>query len=241
VSQRRLPAEIYWRRRLLLLAVLILIAWLSLQFWPGSGDDERPVSAPVSTATPSPTPKPAPTDGTTTVALSTGTSACDSESIRITPSVSDGQKTRGPVDIDFTISSTSKKPCTFTALSSDLLVVISAGKTAIWDSTVCKTALLDEPVKLAPGWSTVVPVEWSGRGSGPACSKKEGWATPGRYTVQVGTLGGEPGKAKFILEPAPKPEKDEEKKKSDEKQDEEKSDEQKNSDEQKKSDDEDDR
>jgi hypothetical protein len=185
------------------------------------------VSAPVSAPTPSPTPSPTPTDGTTTVALSTGTAACDSESIRITPSVPDGQKTRGPVDIDFTISSTSKKPCTFTALSSDLLVVISAGKTAIWDSTVCKTALLDDPVKLSPGWSTVVPVEWSGRGSGPACSKKEGWATPGRYTVQVGTLGGEPGKAKFTLRPAPKPEKSDEKKadeKTDENQDEKKSD-----------------
>ena len=228
MSQRRLPAEIYWRRRLLLLAVLFLIAWLGLRFWPGSGDDERPVSAAVSTATPSPTPKPAPTDGTTTVALSTGTAACDSESIRITPSVPDGQKTRGPVDIDFTISSTSKKPCTFTALSSDLLVVISAGKTAIWDSTVCKTALLDDPVKLSPGWSTVVPVEWSGRGSGPACSKKEGWATPGSYTVQVGTLGGEPGKAKFALKPAPKPDKDDETKadedKADENQEEKKSD-----------------
>src|SRR5437870_2124131 len=70
VSQRRLPAEIYWRRRLLLLAVLILVAWLGLHFWPGAGSDERPVSAPVKTATPSPTPKPAPTDGTTTVALS---------------------------------------------------------------------------------------------------------------------------------------------------------------------------
>ena len=223
MSQRRLPAEIYWRRRLLLLAALFLIAWLGLHFWPGSNDDERPVSAPVSTATPSPTPKPAPTDGTTTVALSTGSSACDSESIRITPSVPDGQKTRGSVDIDFTISSTSKKACTFTALSSDLLVVISAGKTAIWDSTVCKTALLTEPVKLSPGWSTVVPVELSGRGSGPACSKKEGWATPGSYIVQVGTLGGEPGKAKFTLRPAPKPEKAEEKK-SDENADEKKSD-----------------
>ena len=221
MSQRRLPAEIYWRRRLLVLAALILIVWLGLQLWPGSGDDERPVSSSGPTATPSPTAKPAPANGTTTVALSSGSSACDSESIRITPSVPDGQETRGPVDIDLTISSTSKRACTFTALSSDLLVVISAGKTAIWDSTVCKTALLDEPVKLSPGWSTVVPVEWSGRGSGPACSKKEGWATPGGYTVQVGTLGGEPGKAKFTLQPGPKPEKkDDEEKTSDEETDE---------------------
>ena len=224
MSQRRLPAEIYWRRRLLLLAVLILIAWLGVQLWPGAGDDERPVSAPVPTATPSPTPEPAPTDGTTTVALASGSKVCDPESIRVTPSVPDGQKTREPVDIDLTISSTSKRPCTFTESSSDLLVVISAGKTAIWDSTVCKGALVSDDVKLSPGWSTVVPVEWSGRGSGPACSKKEGWATPGSYKVEIGTLGGEPGKTKFILTPAPKPpeeeKKSDEKKSDDEKQDE---------------------
>ena len=221
MSQRRLPAEIYWRRRLLLLAVLILIAWLGLRFWPGAGQDERPVSAAAPTATPTPTPKPAPTAGTTTVALASGSKACDPESIRITPTVPDDQKTRGTVDIDLTVSSASKKPCSFTAGSSDLLMVISAGKTAIWDSTVCKTALVSDAVKIAPGWSTVVRVEWSGRGSGPACSKKEGWATPGRYKLQVGTLGGEPGKTTFTLTPAPKPP-DDEKKSDEEKADEEK-------------------
>ena len=221
-QQRRLPAEIYWRRRLVLLAVLILIAWLSLQFWPGADDDERPVSAPVTTATSSPTPAPAPADGTTTVALAAGSKVCDPESVRITPSVPDGQKTRGSVDIDLTISSTSKTSCTFNESTSDLLVVISAGKTAIWDSTVCKTPLITEDVTLSPGWSTVVPVEWSGRGSGPACSKKEGWATPGTYKVEIGTLGGEPGKTKFTLTPAPKP--PEEKKPDEKKTDEKKSD-----------------
>jgi hypothetical protein len=210
VSQRRLPAEIYWRRRLLAFAVVILMAWLVLHFWP-DGDDEKPVSATAPTATPSPTPKPAPTDGTTTVALSSGSTACNSESIRITPSVPDGQHTHDPVEVDLTISSTSRKPCTFTARSSDLLVVISAGKTAIWDSTVCKYALLKEPVKLTPGWSTVVPAEWSGRGSGPACSSKEGWATPGRYTLKIGTLGGEPGATKFSLAAPPKNEDDDRK------------------------------
>ena len=224
MSQRRLPAEIYWRRRLLLLALLILIAWIGLHFWP-DGSDERPVSAPVSTATPSPTPSPASTDSTTTVALSSDSSACNPESIRITPSVPDGQHTRGPVDIDLTISSTSRTPCTFTAISADLLAIISAGKTAIWDSTVCKTALLTDPVKLSPGWSTVAQAEWSGRGSGRACSKKEGWATPGGYTLQIGTLGGEPGKTKFTITPPPKEDdSSDEKKSQDKKSDDKKSD-----------------
>ncbi len=208
MSQRRLPAEIYWRRRLLLLAVLILLVWVGLRLWPG-GSDEQPVSAPAPTSTPSANPEPAPTDGTTTVALSAGSAACKPESIRVTPSVPGGQHTREPVDVDLAISSTSKKPCTFTAQSSDLLVVISSGKTAIWDSTVCKTALLADEVQLSPGWSTAERVEWSARGSGPACSPKEGWATPGGYTIQIGTLGGEPGTTKFTLTPPPEPKDDE--------------------------------
>ncbi len=221
MSQRRLPAEIYWRRRLLLLAVLILLVWVGLQLWP-DGNDQRPVSSPAPTATPSPTPEPEPSDGTTTVSLSSGDKPCNPESIRITPAVPSGQHARQTVSMNLTVSSASTQPCTFTARSSDLLVIISSGKTAIWDSTVCKTALLDEPVKLSPGWSTVVPVEWSARGSGPACSKREGWATPGRYTVQIGTLGGEPGKAKFTLEQPQKkkaedkkPDEDEKKKSDD--------------------------
>lgn len=203
---------------MLVLALLIGLVWVGLQLWPDP-NDERPVSSAAPTATPSPTPEPTPTDGTTTVSLSSGDAACDPESIRITPAVPSGQHTRDPVEMNLTIGSTSTKPCTFTARSSDLLVVISAGKTPIWDSTVCKTALVTEAVELSPGWSTVVPVEWSGRGSGPACSSKEGWATPGRYTVQIGTLGGEPGKAKFTLAPSEKPKADDKKsddKKSDE-------------------------
>ncbi len=217
MSQRRLPAEIYWRRRLLVLALLILVLWVGLQLWPDTSD-EKPVSAPAPTATASPTPTAAPTDGTTTVALGSARKPCQPEAIRITPRVPSGQHTREPVDIDLSISSTSKDACIFTSTSSDLLVVISAGKTAIWDSTVCKSALLSDPVTLSPGWATVVRTEWSARGSGPACSKKEGWATPGRYTLQIGTLGGEPGKTRFTLSPPAKSDaKPEETKKADEK------------------------
>lgn len=228
MSQRRLPAEIYWRRRLLVLAMLIGLVWVGMQLWP-DGTDERPVSSPAPAPTPSPTPEPEPTDGTTTVSLSSDTKVCNPETIRITPAVPSGQRARELVKMQLTISTSSTKPCTFTAQSSDMLVVISAGKTPIWDSTVCKTALLSDPVQLSPGWSTVVPVEWSGRGSGPGCSSKEGWATPGRYTVKLGTLGGEPGQARFVLEqPKKEPEPDEDEEKPDEKKsDEKKSDESK--------------
>jgi hypothetical protein len=202
VSQRRLPAEVYWRRRLLVLALLILLVWLGMRVWP-DGDGEPAAAAP--TATPTATQAPPTTNGVTNVALTTGSEPCDAESIRITPTVRSGQHARGPVTITLLVSSSSAKPCNFTARSSDLLVVISAGKTPVYDSTVCKASLLRQTVQLSPGWATSVDATWSGRGSGPRCSSKEGWATPGTYVLKIGTLGGEPGRTSFRLTSPPKP------------------------------------
>ncbi len=208
MSQRRLPAEIYWRRRLLLLAVVIAVVWGVLQLTSGGVDEvEKPAAAPTTTA-PATTAPPAPAvkvNGIVDVALETGTAACDPQLVRITPTVRPGQLTRGPVDIGLVVSTTATEPCTLTPDDADALAVISANGTAIWDSTVCETALLTDPVTLSPQWATLVSVAWSGRGSGSQCNAKEGWATPGKYAVQIGTLGGEPGKATFSLDARPAP------------------------------------
>ena len=65
----------------------------------------------------------------------------------------------------------------------------------------CRSSLLDVPVPLAAGWSTMVSVQWSGRRSGTGCSSDEPAAGAGTYTVKLGTLGGEPGEAAFSLQP----------------------------------------
>ncbi|WP_162891048.1 hypothetical protein [Aeromicrobium sp. A1-2] len=207
MSQRRLPAEIYWRRRLLLLAVLIGLVWVVLRL---VGGDDKPDAAPgpVATTTASAAPAAAPlTDGTIEVTLVSASRSCDPEKIRMSPTVGSGQLTRGPVEIGLVVSSTEKTACTLTPEDADLVAVISANKTAIWDSTLCKVSLLEDPVAISPRWSSLVTATWSGRGSGTSCSDKEGYASPGGYTVQVGTLGGEPGKATFTLKarPTPKP------------------------------------
>ena len=168
-----MPAEIYWRRRLLVLAVVIALIWVGTQVFGGGGDPEAKPEATV-TPTVTATPEPAPTEGPLSVTLVSSTKSCDPEKI-LTPA------------------------------SADLLVVISANKIAVWDSTVCKTSLLATPVAISPGWATLADATWSGRGSGSKCSPKEGFATPGKYTIQAGTLGGEPGKTTFTLNPAPKP------------------------------------
>ncbi len=211
--RRPLPRAIYWRRRFLLLAVLIALAWGVVTLWPGGGDDEpAPVAAPTASASASasttPTPAPAPTQAAQSavqVALTTSAEPCDPELVRITPTVPADQPARKAVRLELLVSTSAAKGCTLDPADADLVAVISSGDTAVWDSGVCRSALLDEPVVLSPGWSTSVATTWSGRGSGPACSSKEGWASPGTYTLRIGTLGGEPGAARFTLaQPAPK-------------------------------------
>jgi len=194
---------VFWRRRLLVLAALIAILWAAVSFWPQGGDD--PATTPTkNTATPTPVQATA-TDGPVNVTLPTGTSSCDPQKVRVTPSVRDGQQGGGEVEIGLVMSTTEDKSCTLTPANADLIAIISANDKAVWDSTVCKQSLLTEPVQLTAEWSTLVLTTWSGRGSGSTCSKKEGWAPGGDYTVQAGTLGGEPGKTVFKLKAAPKP------------------------------------
>lgn len=199
-----MPAEIYWRRRLLFLALVIALIWLGTRAF-GGGDDPKTEPKPTTTATDSAAPEPAPTEGALTVKLTSATRSCDPEKIRVTPTVKPGQLIKEPVDIGLVVSSTEDAACTLTPAAADLLVVISANKVAVWDSTVCKTSLLTNPVAISPGWATLAEATWSGRGSGNKCSTKEGFATPGTYTIQAGTLGGEPGKTTFTLNPQPKP------------------------------------
>lgn len=206
-----MPAEIYWRRRLLALAVVIALVWLGLKLAGamGGSDDEPKAAATTPTPTAVATTK-APVDktnGLVDVTLVGSTRACDPQEVRVTPTVRPGQLTKAPVDIGLVVSSTSTRPCTLTPAVADDIAVISANGTAVWDSTVCKQGLIDKPIALSASWATLATVQWSGRGSGARCNSGEGYATPGTYTLQIGTLGGEPGRTTFKIaaKPAPKP------------------------------------
>lgn len=214
VSQRRLPAEIYWRRRLLLLAVVIALVWGVLQLTGSDGDDDadRTASTPVApSATPSraasattPEAPAGPTvDGLVDVAVPSGQAPCDPEKVRITPSVRPGQVTRGTIAVGLVVSTTQTTACRLQPDDAEAIAVISANGTPVWDSTVCRSSLLDAPVQLSPQWSTLAIATWSGRGSGSNCASNQAWATAGKYTLEIGTLGGEPGKTSFTLDARP--------------------------------------
>lgn len=199
---------------MLLLAAVIAVVWVILQLTGGDGDAQPTTeptkapakAAPTTVATPvvptTPEPK---VNGLVDVALERAAEPCDPVQVRVTPTVRPGQLNQGPVDIGLVVSSTEEQACTLTPEAADAIAVISANGTAIWDSTVCKTSLLSAPVEISPQWATLASVQWTGRGSGAGCAGTEGFATPGKYTLQIGTLGGEPGKTTFTLDARPAP------------------------------------
>ena len=199
-----MPPEIYWRRRLLVLAVAIALLWVVLQAFGGEEKSDKNVVEPTTTPAPVETTA-APAKGELSVNLTSGTAACDPEQVRVSPAVRSGQYAGSAVTVAMTVSTTGKEACVLSAKAADLLVVISANKKPVWDSSVCKTALLDKPVSVSPRWATVVQTTWSGRGSGPNCSPKEGFTSPGAYVIKSATLGGEPGQDAFRLQKKPKP------------------------------------
>ena len=207
-QRRRLPAEIYWRRRLLILAAVLLVAWVIVQFVNEPGDSKKTSSAPTTpTVRVIPT-EAGPPNGKISVELAAATGACDPEKVRVTPSVQNGQFVDGVVKVSLIVNSTQKNACTLNAKTADLLVVISANDSAIWDSSVCKESFLAEPVTISSQWATVAKTTWSGRGSVPNCSNEEAFGSPGKYVIKAATLGGEPGSDGFNLvrRPTEKPE-----------------------------------
>jgi hypothetical protein len=205
---------VYVRRWLLLLAAAILVAWVVVQFWPSFKKDANPTSTATVTALPPTakptvpiTPKPTPPPGTTTrVTLAASTGPCETRDVAISPSISSPQFARRPVFVDVAITTSAKKPCSFTPKALDPLAVITHDDDTVWDSSICEKAIVSRAVRLVPGWATTVRVPWLPRESGDACKPDEDWIEPGEYTLRVGTLGGEPGRADFeLVEPPPPP------------------------------------
>lgn len=213
----------YVRRWLLLLAAAILVAWVVVQVWPSLSDDNAnptttatvtalpptpsstPPGGPATTPAPVP-PKPtAPPGITTRVTLAAGTAACKTRDVTITPSVTSPQFAQRPVLVDVAITTSATKPCAFTPKPLDPLAVITSDGDTVWDSSICERAIVSRPVRLVPGWATTVRVPWIPRESGESCTADEDWLEPGEYTLRVGTLGGEPGRADFELEEPPPP------------------------------------
>jgi hypothetical protein len=228
-----LPQGVYWRRRLAVLSVA-LVVFLGVGKILGNGSDGssdvRAEQAGASTTT-SPTatvPAGDPTrkggkgkggtghggkggQGTTTPTptptptpvLPDPTGPCADDDVLITPTVA------APIagsDITFLLNLQTRESeaCTWQVSSSTVVMKITSGHDDIWSSKECPDAIPAQDVVVRRASITQVPVVWSSRRSDEYCSDRTAWALPGFYHVATAALAGEPTDVQFeLLAPTP--------------------------------------
>jgi hypothetical protein len=228
-----LPARVYWRRRLAMLGVAVLlvvgIARLLGSGSDGSSDDgaaslaDAPVSSSTTSTTPSASPSTTPKPGkkgnrASETPLAPTTTApppppppaepdgpCVDSDVAVTPEV--GEAIAGPrygVTVTLQLRTIVAEACTWKVSPSTLSVKITSGDDDIWSSRECPRAIAAQPVTVRSAESTTVSFTWNARRSDEDCSKLTEYAMPGWYHVTAAALGGEPSQVQFeMLAPQP--------------------------------------
>ncbi|HEX3929485.1 MAG TPA: hypothetical protein VHW64_02185 [Nocardioides sp.] len=208
-TRGRLPARVYWVRRLMVLGIALLlvvgVAKLLSGGGGGSGGDSADRARQVAdTSSEGGDPsdqgahqgKRSSDDATPTRVVPSG--PCAASDIAITPSV---PHPVGGADITVAldVSSLATPACSWTLSSQTLAMKITSGADLIWTTAQCGHAIPAQDLVVRQGTATRVKVTWDARRSEPGCPVETAWALPGTYHLDVAALGGQPQETAFLL------------------------------------------
>jgi hypothetical protein len=211
-----LPAKVYWRRRLLLVALGLALVLLVTNLFGGDDDDKNSgggVAAQLSgdsTDAPSDDPSTQPKKNKKKnrapeePVLAQPDGPCADSDILITPSVEAAVAGR-PVTVTLELRTATAEACTWRVSANHVALKITSGSDEIWTSRQCPRAVPVQDVVVRRDVTTFVDVPWKARRSDEGCPVQTDWARIGTYYVAAAALGGEPAEARFELE-APSPE-----------------------------------
>jgi hypothetical protein len=220
----RLPARVYWFRRMMVLVTALALVFAIGRLLDGSasgpGGDTATVAGATASTSPSATTSQGPTGpfpfqpsatGTSSQPTSTGapvvlaepTGPCAADEITVTPTVP------SPVAGDrvkLVLELTGIRPaCTFAASSRTIVAKVTSGKDRIWSSQDCPSSVRTSSVVVRSAAPAKVAVSWSGRRSDDECSRSTPWALPGYYHLTAAVIGSTPGDEQFRLTSPPRP------------------------------------
>lgn len=211
-----LPASVYWRRRLVVLGLGLLLVFVVTRVFGGDDGPEQATDR-ASQVAGEPTGS-APSDDPSTTGkpkkskkqktpqepvLAQPDGPCDDSDILITPSVEEAIAGQ-PVTVTLELRTATAEACTWRVSPSHVTMKITSGSDEIWSSRQCPRAVRVQDVVVRRDVTTFVDVSWKARRSDDGCPVQTSWALPGTYHVAAAALGGEPAEARFELEqPSP--------------------------------------
>jgi hypothetical protein len=187
-------AAVYWRRRALVLGVVVVILGLAANALRGGDEPAAAASAPgvvvlvsptqeattpAVTALPTESAAPAPTVD------ADGNVLCTSDMVRVTAAVDRKSTPVGiGVHIKMSVKNTSATDCTRDVGSGANEIVITRSGDTVWSSDHCNPSADTDDAKLPAGGTWSVTVVWNGKVTGRGCAIK-GDAQPGTYSVKA--------------------------------------------------------
>jgi hypothetical protein len=191
-----LPASVYWFRRGLVLAVVVVLVFLISRLFSGGGDAQNaaatdpqpnpsgapPASAPSTSpsTTPTRTPTPEPTKTTPPADL-----ACKGSDVGIDALPGNRKIVSGSM-LNFVVQlSPVDDECKATISNDKLTVTVTSGKDLIWSTSQCSKVIQTATLVVAKGKQAAVTVPWNGHRSGPGCLPGQPVAKPGTYVVKA--------------------------------------------------------
>jgi hypothetical protein len=215
----RLPARVYWFRRVLVLATALALVFAIGRLLTGSTSSAPEDTASVTAGSPSSSPTPSlgvagpfpvqvtgrsvhPSATGTPIVLAAPSGPCAVDEITVTPTV---PKPVAAGRVDLVLELTGIRPaCTFAVTSRTLVAKITSGKDRIWSTQDCPAAVKAATVVVRSATPTQVVVPWSGRRSDDGCTRATDWAVPGYYHLTAAVIGSEPGDLQFRLTSPPR-------------------------------------
>ncbi len=217
--RRRLPARVYWFRRIMVLAIAFALVYgVGQLLGGGAKGSAKPSAQPAAaeeSATGSPTavstadaaaangPKAA-KKSQVAVPLAIPSGPCQDSDVRVKPSMQANAYAGSNVRLTLEMSTVESPACTWQVSADTVAVKLTSGHDRIWSSQDCRAAVPQQQVVLRSSQVTLVDVTWSGRRSDADCSRTTQWAEPGYYYVSAAAMGSDPESEQFhLLPPAP--------------------------------------
>jgi hypothetical protein len=202
----KLPARVYWVRRLLLLGVVLMMVvgvhrLLSFDGSEAADTGESPVAAsvvgapfqlPTLALSPSLSPGMVIKPERRKARLPQPEGPCEPADLVVTPVIEAAHVAR-PVQIILELTTTRSPACTVDVSGESVAVnvsVPSGARELLWTTQDCPAALPEATVVARRDVPGRAVAEWSGRRSDDRCTVLNDWVLPGDYVVEAVALGG---------------------------------------------------
>ncbi|WP_410786103.1 hypothetical protein [Kribbella sp. C-35] len=193
-----LPASVYWFRRGLVLAVVVVLVSLISRLFAGGGDDTKnaaasdpqpnptgaapvtPSTTPSTKASTTQTPTPKPTKTTPPADLTCKGSDLSIDALPANRKIVSGSMLNFVIQFDPVGDG-----CKATVNADKLTVTVTSGTDQIWSTTQCDKVIQTATLVVAKGKQAAVTVPWNGHRSRPGCLPGQPIAKPGTYVVKA--------------------------------------------------------